>query len=317
MPYNGFVVSEYRINKALKTGDKVAIFGTGAAGMQAYRFCLETKLSLVCFIDDYRDGIFFGFPIIKRDEVSRMGINVIMAGYGQKGNLNFGNIKTLKLHFLEPYTLSEKEVNKTLFLSAEYACGAGVEGDIAEFGTNSGRSSSALACAANMFSETKKLLCFDSFEGLPIINSEVDLEHKDVKIGVWQENSFCDLTDGELGYLLKTLLPQDRVVIFKGWFKDSLPTLGSNVKLALVHIDSDLYESAVDVLEYIFANELVSNGCVVLFDDFNCSFASNELGERKAWREVVQKYRISYSDCGWYGCVGWRFIVHNYVKVGK
>lgn len=313
-PYNGFVVSEDRVNKVLRQNDKVAIFGTGLAAKQAYNFCVEAKLNLVCFVDDYCDGLFYGFPIIKREAIVQMNIDVILAGYGQKGNLNFEDTKLVNLHFLEPYTFSEKEVNKALFLSAEYACSAGVDGDIAEFGTNTGRSSSVLAYAISRFSDTKKLFCFDSFEGLPIIKSEVDRKHKDVIDGVWKASYFCDLRDEELATLLGRLIPRDRTIIYKGWFIDSLPTVDLNIRLALVHIDSDLYESAIDVLEYIFDKGMVSDGCVILFDDFNCSCASNELGERKAWMEILKKYKILYSDGGWYGCVGWRFIVHSYCR---
>lgn len=309
--YSGFIVSKIRLDKVVKKGDRVAIFGTATAGEEAYKFCKEIGLNLVCFIDDYKDGFFHSLPIIKREMIDEIGIDIIIIGYGQKGNLDFGNKRILKLHSLRPYTISEQEVNKTLYLTCEYVCSANIEGDIAEFGTNSGRSSVVLATALNSFSTTKRLYCFDSFMGLPKIDSSIDLNHADVKSGIWQEGSFCDLTAFELKDLLSTIIPKDRVTIYEGWFCNTLKLI-NNIKLSLVHIDSDLYSSAFEVLDYLFGHKIISNGCAILFDDSNCSFASNEFGERRAWREMVKRYKIEFSDGGWYGWAGWRFIVHGY-----
>lgn len=290
----------------------VAIFGTGQAGQQAYDFCSAVGVDVKFFIDDYKNGIFCDIPIISRSLMDEKHVDTVIVGYGQKGNLDFNGVPLVRLHNISPYTMSENEINKTLYLSCEYVCKSGVDGNIAEFGTNSGRTASVLALATHNFSNDKRLLCFDSFEGLPPIELEIDKQHRDVINGVWHENAFCDLDEHELSELLSTIIDTKRIGIHKGWFKESLSYISKQTKFALVHIDADLYASAVDVLDYIFANALVSDGCVVLFDDFNCSCASNELGERKAWGEMVEKYKIKYSDGGWYGWAGWRFIVHEY-----
>ena len=39
-----------------------------------------------------------------------------------------------------------------------------------------------------------------------------------------------------------------------------------------------------------------------------------DFGERRAWKEVVEKYKIQYSDQGPYGFASHRFIVHAYLQ---
>jgi hypothetical protein len=77
-----------------------------------------------------------------------------------------------------------------------------------------------------------------------------------------------------------------------------------------VHIDCDLYESTIDVLDYLLAHHHLADGCAIFFDDWNCSNASPAFGERRAWNEMVEKYQIRFSDCGDYSIYGHKFLVH-------
>ena len=85
---------------------------------------------------------------------------------------------------------SQIEVHKKLSFGVEYVCNADVKGDIAEFGTMSGRTASIIARAMSKFDryqdhDPKKLHLFDSFKGLPKAESDVDKESPHVKSGVW------------------------------------------------------------------------------------------------------------------------------------
>jgi hypothetical protein len=77
-----------------------------------------------------------------------------------------------------------------------------------------------------------------------------------------------------------------------------------------VHLDCDLYSSTAEVLEYLFVHRHVAEGSVVFFDDWNCNRASPQMGQRRAWREAVERHRIEFSDCGEYAVLGHKFIVH-------
>lgn len=91
---------------------------------------------------------------------------------------------------------------------------------------------------------------FDSFEGLPVD---------------WNENNLKGAFNvgGEM-----PLITDDRVSFVKGWFETSLPRfLGiyrPNAKL-WIHIDADLYGSALQVLTLL--NPHIAAGTVVVFDE--------------------------------------------------
>ncbi len=90
------------------------------------------------------------------------------------------------------------EVYNRLSEGVYYVFGMGVEGDIAEFGTMSGRTAVALAASLNYcnntlsdsdllhgFKEPRKLWLFDSFEGLPQARTNVDQSSPHVASGIW------------------------------------------------------------------------------------------------------------------------------------
>ena len=79
----------------------------------------------------------------------------------------------------------------------------------------------------------------------------------------------------------------------------------------MVHLDCDLYSSTSEVLEQLFSRKLLAEGSVVCFDDWNCNRSSPRFGQRRAWREAVEKYGVGYSDCGDYAVLGHKFIVHG------
>jgi hypothetical protein len=201
-----------------------------------------------------------------------------------------------------------------------YVYGCGVRGDIAEFGTMTGRTAVVLATAIAINQRkyildsrnNKKLFLFDSFEGLPEARFEVDRETDLVSSNIWGKGSCSGMNEVELDCLIAKYLDQERFSIIKGWFKNTVPEIPTNSKFSLIHIDGDLYESAIDVLDNMFAKKLIANGAMILFDDWNCNAANPKYGERKAWSEVIEKYFIEYSDAGSYGDCCHSFIVHSY-----
>jgi predicted O-methyltransferase YrrM len=192
-----------------------------------------------------------------------------------------------------------------------------IDGDIAEFGTGYGTTAVFLAAAmadaslapvapwaASQATQVRQLHLFDSFQGLPSITHPLDIA------AGWKEGLFRDKSAPELRRMVEKYLAGDRIVVHAGWFKDTLTSIPANKKFSLLHIDCDIYESTIEVLDFLFAGRHLSNGCAVFFDDWNCGGASPALGERRAWREIVEKYRVDYSDSGDYGTYGHKFLVH-------
>ena len=103
-----------------------------------------------------------------------------------------------------------------------------------------------------------------------------------------------------------------RIRVFEGWFKDTIPTVPPGTSYALIHIDSDLYSSAKDVLDGLFSRGMVAEGAMIYFDDWNCNRCSPRFGERRAWRECVEEFGVEYSDLGDYGLVSHKLIVRGY-----
>ena len=214
----------------------------------------------------------------------------------------------------------------TLGVAAVY--GGEVEGDIAEFGTMTGQTAVGLARGLSSADEhlgyaldiaklpRKSLHLFDSFEGLPRTDNPVDGMSPHVRSGAWAPGTCLGLSQDELLKQVSAHLDRGRIRIFAGWFSETLKTLPSGTRYALVHIDSDLYASAREVLEHLFANRMIARGAHMFFDDWNCNGASPGLGERRAWSECVEKFRVESSDEGGYGVLGHKFIVHGYAAPG-
>ncbi|MGJ4915150.1 TylF/MycF/NovP-related O-methyltransferase [Bradyrhizobium sp. HKCCYLRH2060] len=214
--------------------------------------------------------------------------------------------------------LPAKEIARTLTLSTMYINSADVKGDIAEFGTMGGFTARTLANAMvfdpryQPNQPLRKLRLFDSFEGLPEITAQVDLESQHVKSGTWSKGGCRILSAADLRTMVEAIIPPSRVEIYEGWFADTVKLLPDDTRFALIHFDGDLYSSTMDALVPCFERGLISKGAVLCFDDWNCNEADPEAGERKAWADLVSRFDIVASHSGDYSIQGTKFIVHSY-----
>jgi hypothetical protein len=218
--------------------------------------------------------------------------------------------------------LSRDEVFRALYTAVEYVIGTGVDGHLAEFGTMSGDTACVLAKALGTFGAQwraadiahrigpRNLLLFDSFQGLPAADNEIDASSLHVARGVWSAGTCRGIGPDALARRCSRYLAPERIAIHAGWFADTVPALPDDLRFALLHIDSDLYESARDVLHSLFERRMMSDGAMILFDDWNCNRASPRFGERRAFAETIKRFGLNVTDCGHYGFVSRRFIVH-------
>lgn len=159
------------------------------------------------------------------------------------------------------------------------------EGLILEFGVHNGNSINAIAKMTN-----KSVHGFDSFEGLPddgVIPTEGDGGAK------WFVGKM-----GEEGRMPKV---KDNVVLHKGWFDEVLPKFyqDHDEKVSLIHIDSDIYSSAMTVLENS-ADRLVEGTCII-FDEY-LNYDGWQKNEHRALIEFAEKTGVQYE-----------FIAYNYL----
>jgi hypothetical protein len=152
-----------------------------------------------------------------------------------------------------------------------------VDGDVAEFGTMSGLPAVEMAKTMSHYGGAywveRKLHLFDSFQGLPESRADADVNSPHLKFGGWAASTCRGLTEEQLLNQCAKYLPRDRIIVHAGWFKDTMLTLPAGMKLARLHIDSDLDQSAIDVLRHAFAAQMIQEGTIILFDNYNCNRA--------------------------------------------
>jgi hypothetical protein len=157
----------------------------------------------------------------------------------------------------------------------------GVPGDYAEFGTWKCGSLYAVARTWERLGATdRRLLGFDSFEGLPAPIERVD--------GPWlAKGVFADADFDECREFFDRERLSDRVTLVRGWFDRTASRIGEHT-LALLHIDADLYESVKTALEASW--DRLSPGGVAVFDDYrhpDCAGCTIAVEEFFASRDEV------------------------------
>jgi cytochrome P450 len=194
------------------------------------------------------------------------------------------------------------DARTTFFTYAiQYLNWENVEGDILEFGVANGKS---LALLSRLHQENlrnwqypdalvheRRCAGFDSLEGLP----DGGRPHPRWNAGSFASNYLHGhpamaydepVTVEGLRRLFKLCgLPSPELEV--GWFDATITaTIPSKYeKAALVHIDSDLYESARCVLEGVAP--ILANGALVLFDDWFMYRGDPNEGEARALREFL------------------------------
>lgn len=109
----------------------------------------------------------------------------------------------------------------------------------------------------------RRVLVADSFEGLPVPSLPQDAG-LDLSRDVYPELAVSLDTVRENFSAYGLLTPN--VEFLKGWFKDTLPSPGTD-RIALLRMDGDLYESTMDILVNLY--ERVAPGGIVIVDDYN------------------------------------------------
>ena len=88
------------------------------------------------------------------------------------------------------------------------------------------------------------------------------------------------------------------VNLVKGYFDETLPGFVEqhSQPLALLHVDSDLYSSAVTIFQ-LLADRIVE-GTVIVFDEY-FNYHGWQQGEHLAWMELQQRIDIEFEYIGY------------------
>ncbi len=265
------------INLKLFQNQKIILFGAASRGKRVLNNLIlkgfDKKLILFCDNDPNKFGKkIFEVPVINIDELKKspLDIPIIISSsmmneiQEQLSNLGFTN-----LHYFHNLLFSDQifekydseflkiveVVNDKCFLDNEekytiYTSMKSVsklKGDIAEVGVYKGGSAKILCELKN----SKRLFLFDTFQGLPNTT-----KNDKVKSG-W-------LSDTSLKSVKEYLSNYDDVFYFEGYFPATTSSLTNEV-FSLVHLDTDLYQSTLDSLNY-FWPRMVEGGRIISHD---------------------------------------------------
>lgn len=203
------------------------------------------------------------------------------------------------------YNQANRQMGKyQMFVSAMDFIGENrVHGDYFEFGCHRCRTfRMALTEARRHNLDDMNFLAFDSFEGLPEVQSAPSVDIWKQGVLATSENQFMSMINDHGIYT-------DKVRTIKGYYDASLTDalkaelVAEGRKIALVNIDCDLYESAVPVFDFI--EPFLQEGTLIYMDDLFCGYkGSPHKGVAKAFLEFQQRSEYSFQphmNVGWWG----------------
>jgi hypothetical protein len=123
----------------------------------------------------------------------------------------------------------------------------------------------------------------------------------------WAAGNYAASLEFVSGKLKENGSDLSRMILHKGWFSkqlfDGLRQKENFPPASICVIDSDAYESCVEVLHFV--KTLLVPGAILLFDDYNAFNKDAHHGERRALEEFEQKnptFRKEHLfDIGWHG----------------
>ncbi len=156
-----------------------------------------------------------------------------------------------------------------------------IVGDIVECGVWNGGSAALMAITDQNNSKAhRNMWLFDSFEGLPPPNKNDKKYERNNYFKGWNKGSINKVKEA----FQKLDLDTSKVKFKKGFFSESLKNTDDIKEIALLHIDSDWYDSVIIVLEKFY--DKVSIGGIIIFDDFNawkgCNRAINDFFSKRS-----------------------------------
>ncbi|UCC79792.1 MAG: class I SAM-dependent methyltransferase [Candidatus Zixiibacteriota bacterium] len=162
-------------------------------------------------------------------------------------------IKTFEAVF--PYTMVDKYRCYELWMLIPQVLH--IDGAILEVGTWKGGTGGIICQRAKLLDLRKNIYLADTFTGVPKA-SEKDSRY----VGGEHNNA----SEKELHELLKSRLKLDNYKLLKGVFPDETVHLISDDKFCFCHIDVDVYDSAKDIVDWIWPRLQI--GGIIVYDDY-------------------------------------------------
>lgn len=204
----------------------------------------------------------------------------------------------MKIKFLAKWRMFDSECDRFFRRAMNYLRSNRIEGDYLEFGTYRGQTFISAYYFAQRFGlEHMRFYGFDSFEGMPEIDEDCRLKKGECHMNM----------EDFMKKLKKWDVDLDKVKLIKGWYDKVLNSKTKqklNIKKAsLIYIDCDLYKSTIPVLNFI--TDYLQEGTILAFDDWNFFKGNSNKGERRAFREWLDRNKNitaeEFLKIGWGG----------------
>ncbi len=173
------------------------------------------------------------------------------------------------------------EAAHVLAQAFNYARSEQIPGDYAEFGVWTGRTFIEAWRVGRSLGTPRRYFAYDSFEGLPDAEGVEDT-------GRFKPGEFSHSRRAFEARLRRARVPAADVEIVEGFYEHSLkPDALQPREVAIAWVDCDLYVSTVPVLEFL--TDRLSQGAILLFDDWFCFKGDPEAGEQRACSEWLAR----------------------------
>lgn len=184
----------------------------------------------------------------------------------------------IDMYASKPLRYSETRI-ASLEMAAREIYARKIGGVCAEAGVYQGRFASYI----NEFFPDKKLYLFDTFEGFPDKDVEIDRENG----YTLADNSF--FRDTSVDIVLNKMKYREKIIVKKGYFPDT--TDGIEEMFCFVSLDMDMYLPIKAGIEYFYPR-LVAGGYIFIHD---CNIEHSSFkGARKALIEFAERERVGY-----------------------
>lgn len=260
------------------------IYGAGCQGQSLLRLLKSrpARPSMHCFLDasPAKQGqCLEGYPIhppLYLQELELEGLSILVAvgahypmvrslleemGLKEGSHFEDASLEPLSYSDINPFfvDLLRKVRPHTLLsddrlgLLYQFALQArAIPGDVAEVGVYKG--GTAFLIASALTNSAKSLHLFDTFHGLPETDPVTDLHCQG------------DFSDTCLEGVHHLLAPFPDCRLYPGLFPETVPSGWEEKRFAFVHVDVDIYQSALDCCAFFFPR--LAPGGSMLFDDF-------------------------------------------------
>jgi O-methyltransferase len=208
---------------------------------------------------------------------------------------DFDSFQKKVLFDVERFTMTSPERVVSLMESVSYIIKNQIEGDIVECGVWRGGSMMAVINSLIKFDDIhRKLYLFDTFEGMPMPDIDLDFDLNAVNAHDYLNSNFKNENDYIWAYSAENKVreaiyqlnyPSENIIFVKGKVEDTLPYKKLQ-KIAILRLDTDWYSSTKHELEQLFP--LLVSGGVLIIDDYG-----HWSGARKAVDEYFSNNNIN------------------------